>query len=313
MKDLGLKIIEVTEQAAIASYDWVGRGDNQAADQAAVDAMRKALNQLDIKGRIVIGEGERDEAPMLFIGENLGKNIGEEIDIAVDPLEGTTICATGAANSMSVLAIAKKGDLLNAPDVYMDKIAVSREVSSSDINIDNPVSVNLANIAMAKGKSIEDLTVIILNRPRHNDLINQVRAAGARIQLIEDGDISAVISAVTPDSGVDLYIGSGGAPEGVIAAAAVKTLGGNMMGRLIFRNEEEKKRAEKLGIKDLNKKYYLNDLCKGNCMFAATWVTSGLNNGIIKNKDSIITTSLLMCSETKTVSRIEKIHYNKLV
>ncbi len=274
-RNLALEAVRVTEAAALSASRLMGRGDEKAADQAAVDAMRHALNALTIDGTVVIGEGERDEAPMLYIGERVGTGQGPRIDIALDPLEGTTITAKGGPNALAVIAMAEAGGFLNAPDVYMDKIAVGAGLPEGLIDLDAKPATNLKNVAQAKEVDVADLVVCILDRPRHSELIAKVREAGARIMLIGDGDVSGVIATSRPDSGVDIYLGSGGAPEGVLAAAALRCIGGQMQGRLIFRNDDEKARAARIGIKDLNRKYGLLDLARGDVMFAATGVTSG--------------------------------------
>src|SRR5690242_19145720 len=273
-RNLALEAVRVTEAAALSASRLMGRGDEKAADQAAVDAMREALNSLAIEGTVVIGEGERDEAPMLYIGEKVGTGHGPRIDIALDPLEGTTITARGGANALAVIAMAAEGGFLNAPDVYMEKIAIGGGLGDV-VDLDETPAANLKNLAKAKHAEVSDLVVCILDRPRHSELIAKVREAGARIMLISDGDVSGVIATARPDNGVDIYMGSGGAPEGVLAAAALRCIGGFMQGRLIFRNDDEKGRAAKMGIKDLNRKYSMLDLAKGNVMFAATGVTTG--------------------------------------
>ena len=247
--------MRVTEAAALSASRLMGRGDEKAADQAAVDAMRQSLNSLSIEGTVVIGEGERDEAPMLFIGEKVGTGQGPKIDIALDPLEGTTITAKGAANALAVLAMADHGGFLNAPDVYMDKIAVGGGLPDGVVDLDAEPAENLANLARAKKLDVADLVVCILDRPRHAELIAKVRAAGARIMLIGDGDVSGVMATSDPETGIDIYMGSGGAPEGVLAAAALRCIGGQMQGRLLFRNDDERGRAHRLGVTDLNRKY----------------------------------------------------------
>jgi fructose-1,6-bisphosphatase II / sedoheptulose-1,7-bisphosphatase len=308
-RNLALDAVRVTEAAALAASRWMGRGDERAADQAAVDAMRGALNVLDIKGTVVIGEGERDEAPMLYIGEAVGTGNGPEVDVALDPLEGTTICATGAPNALAVVAMAQKGGFLNAPDVYMDKIAIGDGLPEGLVDLDEPPAVNLRNLARAKACEMSDLLVLILDRPRHQELIARVRETGARIQLIRDGDVAGVIATTRLNRAVDIYMGSGGAPEGVLAAAALRSIGGQMQGRLLFRNEEEKARARKLGVADLNRKYGLNDLARGDVMFAATGVTDGaLLKGVHRFGRGARTHSLVMRSITGTVRLIEAEH-----
>ena len=308
-RNLALDACRVTEAAALAASRWMGRGDEKAADQAAVDAMRTALNALDIKGRVVIGEGERDEAPMLYIGEEVGNGNGPDIDIALDPLEGTTITATGGPNALAVMAFAQKGGFLNAPDVYMDKIAVGGDLPPHIVDLDAPIVENLTKLAKARGKSINDLLVCILNRPRHQALIDEVRGVGARIMLIGDGDVSGVIATAKRESGVDIYVGSGGAPEGVLACAALRCIGGQFQGRLLFRNDEERQRAHRCGISDLNKKYDLLDLANGEVMFAATGVTDGtMLSGVRVLADGALTHTIIMRSQTGTVRTIEAKH-----
>src|SRR5437588_6983479 len=270
-RNLALEAVRVTEAAALSASRLMGRGDEKAADQAAVDAMRQALNSLSIEGTVVIGEGERDEAPMLYIGEKVGQG-GPKIDIALDPLEGTTITAKGGANALAVLAMADHGGFLNAPDVYMDKIAVGGGLPDEVVDLDEAPAANLKNLAQAKKVDIADLVVCILDRPRHQELIANVRAAGARIMLIGDGDVSGVMATSDPETGIDIYMGSGGAPEGVVAAAALRCIGGQMQGRLLFRNDDERGRAHRLGVNDLNRKYSLLDMAHGDVMFAATGV-----------------------------------------
>ena len=309
-RNLALEVVRVTEAAALSASRLMGRGDEMAADQAAVDAMRQALNGLNIDGTVVIGEGERDEAPMLYIGEKVGSGEGPKIDIALDPLEGTTITAKGGANALAVIAMAESGNFLNAPDVYMDKIAIGPGLPEDVVTLDAGPEKNLKELAKAKQCEIEDLLVCILDRPRHSDLIARVRGAGARIMLITDGDVSGVIATAQPDSGVDIYMGSGGAPEGVLAAAALRCIGGQMQGRLLFRNDDEKARAAKWGIKDLNRVYKLLDLAKGNVMFAATGVTTGpMLKGVRRFAGGAITHSMVMRSKTRTVRYIDAHHH----
>jgi fructose-1,6-bisphosphatase II / sedoheptulose-1,7-bisphosphatase len=298
------QIIDVVEKAAIACYDWIGKGDNMAADQAAVTSMRETLNQMNITGTIVIGEGERDEAPMLYIGEKVGKG-GIEVDIALDPLEGTTICANAGESSLAVIAFAKKGGFLHAPDVYMDKIAVGAGLPEGVIDLDNSPKVNLTNIAKAKKCDISDLTVMILERSRHAELIAKVREAGAKIRLIGDGDVAGVIACTNQSARIDAYMGTGGAPEGVLAASALRVIGGQMMGRLIFGdNQKQIERAKKMGISDLNKKYTANDMASGDVIFACAGVTDGyMLNGIKKCSGKIYVSSLIMDSAAKKVIR----------
>src|SRR5579862_3384380 len=307
-RNLALEAVRVTEAAAIAASKLMGRGDEKQADQAAVDAMRRALNGLAIDGTVVIGEGERDEAPMLYIGEKVGAG-GPKTDIALDPLEGTTITAKGGQNALAVIAMASEGGFLNAPDVYMDKIAVGGGLPEGVVDLDATPAENLKNLAKAKKMEMSDLVACILDRPRHAELIAKVREAGARIMLISDGDVSGVIATSRADSGVDLYMGSGGAPEGVLAAAALRCIGGHMQGRLLFRNDDERGRAHKLGIKDLNRKYGLHDLAKGEVMFAATGVTSGsMLQGVRRFPGGATTQSIVMRSKTGTVRVIDAQH-----
>lgn len=308
-RNLALEAVRVTEAAALSASRWMGRGDEKAADKAAVDAMRTALNGLGIRGTVVIGEGERDEAPMLFIGEEVGNGAGPEIDIALDPLEGTTITAKGGPNALAVLAMAEKGGFLNAPDVYMDKIAVGAGLPPGIVDLDRAPAENVMALSEAMDKPVEDLVVCILDRPRHDKLIKAVRDTGARIQLIGDGDVSGVIATSQPDSGVDMYVGSGGAPEGVLACAALRCIGGQFQGRLLFRNDDEKARASRWGIEDLDRKYDLMDLARGDVMFAATGVTDGaMLRGVRIGKDGAVTHSMIMRSKTGTVRRIEAVH-----
>jgi fructose-1,6-bisphosphatase II / sedoheptulose-1,7-bisphosphatase len=274
-RNLALEAVRVTEAAALSASSWIGLGDEKKADAAAVKAMRESLNALDIDGEVVIGEGERDKAPMLYIGEKVGTQKGPQVDIALDPLEGTTICATGGNNALTVIAMAVDGGFLNAPDVYMDKIAVGPGLEKDIVNIDDSPHSNLKNLAKAKSLDVSDLVVCILDRPRHEELIAKTREAGARIMLISDGDVAGIIATASKETGVDMYVGSGGAPEGVLAAAALRCIGGQMSGKLIFRNEDEKTRARRFGISDFNKVYSLNELAHGEVMFAATGVTDG--------------------------------------
>lgn len=308
-RNLPLEMVRVTEAAAIASYSLMGRGDEKQADFMAVQAMRSSLNNLDINGTVVIGEGERDDAPMLYIGEKVGTGNGPHIDIALDPLEGTTILATGGNNSLSVIAMTEQGKFLNAPDTYMDKIAIGFDFEEQIVDLDISPKENLKNIAKALKKEIDDLVVVILDRPRHEELIARVREAGAKIRLIQDGDVAAVISTSIPGNNTDIYMGIGGAPEGVLAAAALCTTGGQICTRLIMRNEIEKQRANKLGIMDFNKKYFLNDLASGDVMFAATGVTDGfMLKGVHITQNGAITHSMAMRASTGTIRFIETRH-----
>src|SRR5476649_1726202 len=307
-RNLALEAVRVTEAAALGASKLMGRGDEKMADQAAVDAMRTSLYALSIDGTVVIGEGERDEAPMLYIGEKVGTG-GPKIDIALDPLEGTTITAKGLPNALAVMAMAEEGGFLNAPDVYMDKIAVGVGLPENIVDLDEAPKTNLKNLARAKKAEISDLVVCILDRPRHSELIAKVREAGARIMLIGDGDVSGVIATSTGDSGINIYMGSGGAPEGVLAAAALRCIGGQIQGRLLFRNDDEKARAKKWGIKDLNRKYSMIELAKGDVMFAATGVTSGsMLKGVRRFGNGAETHSIVMRSKTGTVRWISAHH-----
>ncbi|HZF35080.1 MAG TPA: class II fructose-bisphosphatase [Candidatus Angelobacter sp.] len=307
-RNLALEVVRVTEAAALSAATLMGRGDEKAADQAAVDAMRRALNGLAIEGTVVIGEGERDEAPMLFIGEKVGSG-GPKVDIALDPLEGTTITAKGGHNALAVVAMAAEGGFLNAPDVYMDKIAVGVGLPEGVIDLDAKPEQNLRELAKARKVEVSDIVACILDRPRHTDLIARVRSAGARIMLISDGDVSGVIATSRPDSGVDIYLGSGGAPEGVLAAAALRCIGGQMQGRLLFRNDDERARAKKWGVTDLNRKYGMLDMAKGDVMFAATGVTDGpMLRGVRRSRAGATTHSMVMRSKTGTVRIIEAQH-----
>lgn len=315
-RNLALEFVRITEAAALSSAKWMGRGDEKAADQAAVDAMRKAFDSVHIDGTVVIGEGERDEAPMLYIGEKVGYKINNksavdapQIDIALDPLEGTTICAVGGVGAISVIAAAEKNGFLHAPDTYMDKIAVG-PAAKGVIDIDQTPTENIHRVSEALKKSVGDLTVVILDRPRHADLISEVRKTGARIHLIGDGDVSAAVAAGWADSGIDMLMGIGGAPEGVISAAAMRCLGGDFQGKLKFRNEKEKERALKMGIKDLYKKMTLTDLASGNVIFCATGITDGpLLSGVkLLPGGRAKTQSIVMRSQTGTIRNIEAYH-----
>ena len=309
-RNLALEAIRVTEAAALAASMLVGRGDEKAADAAAVDAMRRTLNTLSIQGRVVIGEGERDEAPMLYIGEEVGNRQGPVVDIALDPLEGTTICASGGQNSLAVLAIADEGGFLNAPDVYMQKLAAGPGIDLEPDDLDASPQEILKKIAAQKKAHVDELLVCILDRPRHRELIAAVREAGSRIMLIQDGDVSAVIATTDPDKGIDVYMGTGGAPEGVLAAAALQCVGGSMFGRLVFRNDGERARAEKIGITDFNRIYTTNDLAKpDNLMFAATGVTDGtMLRGVRRYPGGATTQSIVMRSKSGTIRWIDSKH-----
>ena len=307
-RNLALEAVRVTEAAALNCARLTGRGDEKAADQAAVDAMRKAFDGLGIDGTIVIGEGERDEAPMLYIGEKVGSG-GPKVDIALDPLEGTTICATGGPNALAVLAMGDGGNLLHCPDTYMQKIACG-PVGKGVIDIDKTPTQNLLALAEAKKCKVEDLTVIILSRPRHDAIIQEVRKAGARIRLIGDGDVAAAIATTKAETGIDLLLGIGGAPEGVLAAAALRCVGGEFQGRLAPRNNEEIERAKKMGVGDIKKKFSITELAAGDVMFAATGVTDGdYLRGVHFFPGGATTQSVVMRSKTKTIRVIEATHY----
>ena len=303
---LVLEVGRVTEAAAIAAAKFRGRGNEKAADKAAVDAMRRELNRLHIRGRVVIGEGEMDEAPMLYIGEEVGIGDGPEVDIAVDPLEGTTICAKAMPNSLAVLAIAERGGLLHAPDMYMNKIAIGPGYPEGIIDLDASPADNLNALAKAKGVPISEITACILDRPRHADLIKAVREAGAAVQLIPDGDIAGVIWTTDPEeTGIDIYLGSGGAPEGVLVAAALRCIGGQMQGRLMPLKDEERERAAKMGA-DINRKYTMEDMASGDVIFSATGVTDGsLLEGVHFRGDFAETETVIMRAKTGTVRRIK--------
>ena len=308
-RNFALEFVRVTEAAALESARLMGRGDEKAADHAAVEAMRSMLNSIEFDGTVVIGEGERDEAPMLYIGEKVGRGAGPKLDLALDPLEGTTICARGGNNSLAVIAIAEEGHFLHAPDTYMQKIAVGPDAKGA-IDLSASPTQNLKNIAQAKKCQIEDLTVIILDRPRHADLIAEVRKVGARIWLINDGDVSAAIATCKKGSGVDVLMGIGGAPEGVIAAAALRCMGGDFQGRLVFRHEEEKTRARKMGIENFDRIYKIHELASGNVMFCATGVTQGtFLDGVRFVSGGALTHSVVMRSESGTVRFIEAEHH----
>lgn len=304
---LVLEVARVTEVAAIAAARLRGRGNEKAADKAAVDAMRHELGRVSFQGTVVIGEGEMDEAPMLYIGEKVGNGTGPEVDIAVDPLEGTTICAKAMPNALAVLAIAERGGLLHAPDMYMSKIAIGPGYPQGVVDLDAPVAENLAALAKAKGVPVAEITACILDRPRHAELIKSVRAAGAAVQLIPDGDIAGVIWTTDPaETGIDIYLGSGGAPEGVLAAAALRCIGGQMQGRLVPSNDAERVRAEKMGITDIRRKFKLEDMASADVIFAATGVTDGsLLDGVRFRGQTAETETIVMRSRTGTVRRIK--------
>ncbi len=308
---LVLEMVRVTEAAAIAASKLIGRGDEKAADHAAVEAMRAALNELPMDGTVVIGEGERDEAPMLFIGEKVGsaQGSGPKIDIALDPLEGTTITAKAGPNALAVLAIAEQGCLLNAPDVYMDKLAIGPGYPQGTIDLARSVSDNIRSVAKAKGVDPAEIITCVLDRPRHSELIAELRGLGCGVRLIPDGDVAGVIDTTDPDTGIDVYMGTGGAPEGVLAAAALRCVGGQIQGRLLFRNAEEVSRARRWGIDDLERVYALEDMAKGDCIFAATGVTDGsLLDGVHRGKNCVTTESIVMRASSGTVRRVTAEH-----
>ncbi|MDP3938262.1 MAG: class II fructose-bisphosphatase [Deltaproteobacteria bacterium] len=308
-RNLALEFIRVTEAAALASALLMGRGDEKAADQAAVDGMRRTLNSIHMAGTVVIGEGERDEAPMLYIGEKVGSGEEPKVDIALDPLEGTTITAIGGSNALSVIAVANEGQFLHAPDTYMDKIAVG-PAAAGCIDIRKSASENIRAVAECIGRRPDEVTAVILDRPRHSELIKEVRATGARIKLIRDGDVSAAIATCREDTGIDILLGIGGAPEGVIAAAALRCVGGDMQGVLKFRNDEERERAKRMGVDDFNRAYTITDLAGGDVMFAATGVTSGdFLQGVRFFRGGAHTHSVVMRSKSGTVRYIEATHH----
>lgn len=308
-RNLALELVRVTEAAALASSRWVGKGDKVAADDAATEAMRRTLGSMEINGTVVIGEGEMDEAPMLYIGEQLGTGTGPEVDIAVDPLEGTSICAKGMNGSIATIALAPRGGFLHAPDMYMEKLVVG-PLAKGAIDINETPAVNLRRVAEAKGRRIEELTVVILDRPRHERMVTEIRKAGARIHLITDGDVAPAIAAAVEESGVDLLMGIGGAPEGVLAAAALKCLGGDMQGRLVFMSQEERNRAQGMGIDDFDRIYSIDDMAKGDVFFAATGITDGeLLKGVRYFPGGASTHSIVMRSKSRTVRFIEARHH----
>ncbi|KKC25759.1 class II fructose-bisphosphatase [Sphingomonas sp. SRS2] len=312
---LVLEMVRVTEAAAIAASKLVGRGDEKAADHAAVEAMRAAFNELEFDGTVVIGEGERDEAPMLYIGEKVGcgQGTGPKIDIALDPLEGTTITAKAGPNALAVLAIAEEGGLLNAPDVYMDKLAIGPGYETGLVGLDRTPTENVKALAKAKGVQPDEIIACVLDRPRHEKLIAELRSLGCGIVLIPDGDVAGVIAVTNPDTTIDIYMGSGGAPEGVLAAAALKCVGGQFQGRLLFRNDDEKARARKWGVTDLDRIYQLDDLVKGDAIFAATGVTDGsLLEGVKRRKGGCMTTeSVVMRASSGTVRWVKGEHFKQ--
>jgi fructose-1,6-bisphosphatase II / sedoheptulose-1,7-bisphosphatase len=306
---LTLEIVRVTERAAVSAARLRGHGNEKAADQAAVDAMRRELNKLPIDGTVVIGEGERDEAPMLFIGEQVGAKNGPKVDIAVDPLEGTTLCAKNMAGSIATMAMAEGGTLLNAPDVYMEKIAIGPGYPKGVVDLDASPEENIRALAKAKDVKPSDITVLVLDRPRHASLIDAIRKTGASVSLITDGDVAGVIHTADPETGIDLYLGIGGAPEGVLASAALRCIGGQMQGRLILDTEETRERALKMGITDPRKRYEMEDMVRGDCLFSATGVTTGsMLKGVRFGKDKIETETVVMRSATGTVRWIRAEH-----
>jgi fructose-1,6-bisphosphatase II / sedoheptulose-1,7-bisphosphatase len=309
---LVLEMVRVTEVAAVAASKWIGRGDNDSADKAAVEAMREAFNELPFDGTVVIGEGERDEAPMLYIGEKVGsaQGTGPKIDIALDPLEGTTITANAGPNALAVLAIAEEGCLLNAPDTYMDKLAIGPGYPQGTIDLAKAPADNIRSIAAAKGVEPGDIIACVLDRPRHEALIAELRSLGCGIKLIPDGDVAGVIAVTDPATDIDVYMGSGGAPEGVLAAAALRCVGGQIQGRLLFRNDDEVARARRWGIDDLDRIYALEDLARGDCIFAATGVTDGsLLKGVHRRKNCVTTESIVMRASSGTVRRVWAEHH----
>jgi len=307
-KNLALDLVRVTEAAALAASRWMGRGKKNEADGAAVEGMRRAFDSVPIEGTVVIGEGEMDEAPMLYIGEKVGAG-GPAMDIAVDPLEGTTITAKGGPNALAVVAMAENGNFLHAPDIYMDKIAVGGGLPEGVVDLDAPVAENLRNLAKAKKRDVGDLVVCMLERDRHAELLARCREAGARCVLLGDGDVAGVIAAALPEGGIDIYMGSGGAPEGVLSAAALRCIGGQMQGRLMFENDEQVERARQMGVNDPKHKYPVEEMARGNVMFAATGVTSGaLLQGVRRFGHGAFTHSIVMRSKSGTVRYIEAHH-----
>jgi fructose-1,6-bisphosphatase II / sedoheptulose-1,7-bisphosphatase len=306
---LSIEIVRVTERAAVSAARLRGQGKEKSSDQAAVDAMRRELNKLPIDGTVVIGEGELDEAPMLFIGEKVGNKHGPKVDIAVDPLEGTTLCAKNMPGAIATLAMADAGTLLHAPDVYMEKIAIGPGYPKGVVDLDAPAEDNIRNLAKAKGVKPQEITALLLDRPRHADLIAGVRKAGASVSLITDGDVAGVIHTADPATGIDIYLGIGGAPEGVLAAAALRCIGGQMQCRLVLDTEERRERAAKMGIKDPRKRYEIVDMVRGDCLFAATGVTAGaMLRGVRFRGDMIETETVVMRSVTGTVRWIRAEH-----
>ncbi len=308
-RTLAIEVARVTEAAALAAYRLAGRGDEKAADQAAVDAMRRAFDKLEIDGTVVIGEGERDEAPMLFIGEKVGTGRGPKVDIALDPLEGTTLTAKSMPGAMAVVALAVGGTMLHAPDTYMDKIAIGPGYPDGVVDLDADPADNIAALAKAKGVSMERITACILDRPRHEKIISSVRKTGAAVRLITDGDVAGVIDTAEAHTGIDIYIGQGGAPEGVLAAAALRCIGGQIQGRLVFKTDDERRRAERIGITNLTRKYTTTELASGDVIFAATGVTTGsMLTGVLDTNRHLTTETVVMRSATGTVRWIKTRH-----
>ena len=309
---LVLEMVRVTEAAAVAASKWIGRGDEDAADAAAVEAMREALNELPFDGTVVIGEGERDEAPMLYIGEKVGsaQGTGPKINIALDPLEGTTLTAKAGPNALCVLTISEEGGLLNAPDTYMEKMAIGSGYPDGTIDLSKSVSENVRSIAEAKGVPADEIIACVLDRPRHDAIIEELRSLGCGVKLISDGDVAGVIAVTDPDTSIDLYVGTGGAPEGVLAASALRCVGGQMQGRLVFRNDDEIARARRWGIEDLDRIYTLEEMAKSDCIFAATGVTDGsLLQGVHRRANCITTESIVMRASSGTVRRVMAEHH----
>ncbi|MFT3808748.1 MAG: class II fructose-bisphosphatase [Micropepsaceae bacterium] len=308
-RTLAIEVARVTEAAALAAYKLAGRGDEKAADQAAVDAMRRAFDKLEIDGTVVIGEGERDEAPMLFIGEKVGTGRGPKVDIALDPLEGTTLTAKSMPGAMAVVALAVGGTMLHAPDTYMDKIAIGGGYPEGVVDLDADPGDNILSLAKAKGVRPDQITCCVLDRPRHEKIITAVRKTGAAVRLITDGDVAGVIDCSEAHTGVDIYMGQGGAPEGVLAAAALRCIGGQIQGRLVFRNDDERMRAERIGVKDLDKKYRTIELASGDVIFASTGVTTGsMLTGVLDNGHHLTTETIVMRASTGTVRWIKTRH-----
>jgi len=307
-RNLAIELVRVTEAAALAASRWMGRGRKNEADEAAVEAMRRAFDSVAIAGTVVIGEGEMDEAPMLYIGETVGSG-GPEMDIAVDPLEGTTTTAKGGPNALAVVALAESGNFLHAPDIYMDKIAVGSGLPEGVVDLDAPMIENLRNLARAKKREVGDLVVCMLERERHAEKLAHCREAGARCMLLSDGDVAGVMAAALPDGGVDLFVGAGGAPEGVLAAAALRCIGGQMQGRLLYEDEAQVERARAMGVSDPRHKYRVDEMARGNVVFAATGVTSGaLLKGVRRFGHGAFTHSIVMRSKSGTVRYVEAHH-----